>query len=86
MDWMSQGQNGPHPLRWLQKLKSCGTSWFQIAKEPDIGVADKQEKKAVVVDVAKPSNSIIRKKEHEKLEKYRELKEELKGWVKASVL
>ena len=38
---------------------------------------EKQEKKAVVVDVIIPSDSNIGKKEHEKLKKYEGLKEEL---------
>lgn len=33
---------------------------------------------AVVIDVATPSDSNISKKEHEKLEKYQELREEFK--------
>ena len=42
---------------------------------------DKHQRKAVVVDVAIPSNGNIRKKERKKLEKYQELKEELeKMW------
>ena len=51
-------------------------------------VVDKHHRTAVVVDVAIPSNGNIRKKEHEKLEKYQGLKEELeKMWsVKAAVV
>lgn len=40
------------------------------ANQLDIGVFDKQEKKAMVTDVAYPSDCNIRKKDHEKLEKY----------------
>ncbi|KAK7882191.1 hypothetical protein WMY93_028365 [Mugilogobius chulae] len=42
----------------------------------------------VVVDVAKPSNGNIRRKEHEKLEKYQGLREELEKArkVKATVV
>ena len=49
---------------------------------------DKQQRKAVVIDIAIPSDSNIRKKEHEKLEKYQGLKEELeKMWrVKATMV
>ncbi|CAI5667744.1 unnamed protein product [Oreochromis niloticus] len=52
-----------------------------VANQPDIVVVDKQEKTAVVIDVAVPNDSNIRKKEHEKLEKYQGLREELeKMW------
>ncbi|XP_015256200.1 PREDICTED: programmed cell death 1 ligand 1-like [Cyprinodon variegatus] len=47
-----------------------------MANQPDIVLIDKQQKKAVVIDVAIPSDSNIKKKEHEKLEKYQGLKEE----------
>ncbi len=59
-----------------------------MANQPDIVLIDKQQKKAVVIDVAIPSDSNIRKKEHEKLEKYQGLKEELeKMWkVRATVV
>ena len=40
-------------------------------------VVDKKQKMAVVVDVAVTNDSNVRKKEHEKLEKYQGLKEEL---------
>ena len=53
-----------------------------------MAVVDKEQRKAVVVDIAVPSDFNIRKKEHEKLEKYQGLREELeKAWkVKASVV
>lgn len=59
-----------------------------MANQPDIVVVDKLQGKAVVVDIAIPSDGNIRKKEHEKLEKYQGLKEELeKAWrVKAVVV
>ncbi|KAM6449746.1 uncharacterized protein PHA67_017094 [Liasis olivaceus] len=51
---------------------------FQIQTDrPIIMVVDKDQKTAVVIDVAVPSDSNIRKKEYEKLEKYQGLKEEL---------
>lgn len=64
------------------------TDKMVMANQPDIVVMDKQQKTVVVVDVAIPSDSNIRKKEQEKLEKYQGLKEELeKMWgVKASVV
>ncbi|TWW69263.1 hypothetical protein D4764_18G0000690 [Takifugu flavidus] len=46
-----------------------------MANQPDIVVVDKHQKTVVVIDVAILSDSNIRKKEHEKLEKYQGLKE-----------
>lgn len=40
-------------------------------------VVDNQRKKAEVADIAIPTDSNIRKKEYEKLEKYQGLREEL---------
>ena len=40
-----------------------------IANQSDIGMVDKHQRTADVVDVAIPSNGNIRKKEHGKLEK-----------------
>ncbi|KAI3377775.1 hypothetical protein L3Q82_008918 [Scortum barcoo] len=48
-----------------------------MANQPDIVVVDKEQKRAVVIDVAIPSDNRIRKKEHEKLEKYQGLREQL---------
>ncbi|XP_055368940.1 uncharacterized protein LOC129604854 [Betta splendens] len=57
------------------------TDRMVMANQPDIVVVDKEQSKAVVVDVAIPSNGNIRKKEHEKLEKYQGLREKLeKAW------
>ena len=41
-------------------------------------VVDKEQKMALVIDVAVPVDSDIRKKEHEKIKKYQGLKEQLK--------
>ncbi|KAK7895269.1 hypothetical protein WMY93_020594 [Mugilogobius chulae] len=60
-----------------------------VMNQPDIVVVvDKEQRRAVVVDVAIPSDGNIRRKEHEKLEKYQGLREELeKAWkVKATVV
>ena len=46
------------------------TDKMVVVSRPDIVVVDKSEKTAVVLDVAIPSDNNIRKKEHEKLEKY----------------
>ncbi|KAI3362535.1 hypothetical protein L3Q82_012837, partial [Scortum barcoo] len=52
--------------------------------QPDIMVVDKKQKRAIVIDVAIPSDSHIKEKEHEKLEKYQQL-ERMWG-VKTSVI
>ncbi len=41
-------------------------------------VVDKQQKEAVVIDVAIPSDSYIKRKERKKLKRYQGLKKELK--------
>lgn len=51
----------------------------------DTLVVDKVDKKAEVIDVAAPTDSNIRKKEHKKLEKYMEQLERMCG-VKTSVI
>ena len=48
-----------------------------VANLPDNPEVDKQDKKAVAVDVIILNNSNIRKKEEKKLEKYNGLKEKL---------
>ena len=47
------------------------------SKQPDIVLVNIQDKKGLVVNVTIPGDRNIRKKEHEKLEKYQGLKEEL---------
>lgn len=44
---------------------------------PDIVVVDKEQKRAVMIEVVIPADSNIRKKEHEKMKAYQELKEQL---------
>ncbi|KAF1377421.1 hypothetical protein PFLUV_G00200640 [Perca fluviatilis] len=61
------------------------TDKMMMANQPDILVVDKQLKKVVVIDVAIPSDSNIKKKEHEKLEKYQGLREELEEMWKLKV-
>ena len=46
------------------------TDKLVVANQPDIVLIDKQQKKAVVIDIAILSKSNIKKKDHEKLEKY----------------
>ncbi|KAK7929498.1 hypothetical protein WMY93_005893 [Mugilogobius chulae] len=53
------------------------TDRMVMANQPDIVVVDKEQRRAVVVDVAIPSDGNIRRKEHEKLERYQGLREEL---------
>lgn len=52
-------------------------SQIQIDKPDIVLVVDKQQKEAIVIDVAIHSDSNIRKEEHTKLEKYTKLKREL---------
>ncbi len=78
-------ENDRAKILWDFKIQ---TDKLVMANQPDIVLIDKQQKKALVIDVAIPSDSNIRKKEHEKLEKYQGLKEELeKMWkVRATVV
>lgn len=48
-------------------------------------VDDKEQKSAVVIDVAIPADSNTVKKEHEIIEKYQRLKEQLKQMWKVEV-
>ncbi|XP_076747453.1 uncharacterized protein LOC143421715 [Maylandia zebra] len=61
------------------------TDKMVVANQPDIVVVDKQKKTAVVIDVAVPNDSNIGKKEHEKLEKYQGLREELERMWRVKV-
>ncbi|TWW72943.1 hypothetical protein D4764_15G0003370 [Takifugu flavidus] len=87
-----EGPGGRHPQKcWrTSRPRSCGTSrsHMVVTDQPDIVVVDKHRKTVVVIDVAIPSDNNIRKKEHEKLEKYQGLKEEIERmWVmKATVV
>ena len=64
--------------RFYIKTSALSVGWKSppplVSYQPDIVVVDKQEKRAVVVDVA--ISSKIRKKEHEKIKRYQGLKEE----------
>jgi hypothetical protein len=48
------------------------------ANQPDIVIVDKESKKAVIIDIAVPSDFNIKSKEQEKIEKYQPLAEELR--------
>ncbi|TWW73493.1 hypothetical protein D4764_15G0008870 [Takifugu flavidus] len=62
------------------------TDKMVVANQPDVVVVDKHQKTLVVIAI--PSNSNIKKKQHEKLEKYQGLKEEMERmWgMKATVV
>ncbi|TWW59309.1 hypothetical protein D4764_06G0008390 [Takifugu flavidus] len=73
-------------------LEVPGTRWETPPKVVENEQAkilwDFHRKTVVVIDVAIPSDSNIRKKEHKKLEKYQGLKEEMERmwWMKATVV
>uniref|UniRef100_A0A3P9LU28 D(1B) dopamine receptor n=1 Tax=Oryzias latipes TaxID=8090 RepID=A0A3P9LU28_ORYLA len=74
---------------FLRLLRCRGRGFLAVVSAaPDIVVVDKEQRKAVVVDAAVPSDGNIRKKDHEELEKYQGLREELeKAWkVKVTVV
>ena len=48
------------------------------ARKPDLILVDKNIKSCVIIDVAIPGDCRIREKEIEKIEKYQNLKRELK--------
>ncbi|KAF7648097.1 hypothetical protein LDENG_00161950, partial [Lucifuga dentata] len=57
-------ENGRTKILWDFKFQANK----QVANQPDMVVVNKEQKRAVVIDVAIPSDGNIRKKEHEKLE------------------
>lgn len=48
-----------------------------MANQPDVVVVDKRLRTAEVIDVDIPRERNIRKKEHEKIQKYQNMEEEL---------
>lgn len=64
------------------------TDKMAMDNQPNVVILDKQQRKAIVIDRAIPSDGNIKKKERDKLEKYQGLKKELgKAWkVKATVV
>ena len=77
---MSTNQKG----LWKTKvLRSCGTSiqcdHTIAARKPDIMVGEKENNKAIIVDIASPWDHRVHEKEGEKLEKYQKLKREIKN-------
>ncbi|KAF7665893.1 hypothetical protein LDENG_00129980 [Lucifuga dentata] len=78
-------ENGRAKVLWDFKFQ---TDKQLLANQPDMVVVDKEQKRAIVIDVAVPADSNIRKKEHEKIEKYQGPKEELEWtWkVKSKVV
>jgi hypothetical protein len=49
-----------------------------MANQPDIVIVDKEKKVATIIDIAVPMDINIKAKEHEKIEKYQPLSEELR--------
>ena len=48
------------------------------ARRPDLIVIDKKEQKAIIIDIAVPADERVEVKEKEKVEKYQDLKREIK--------
>ena len=67
-------ENDRAKIQWDLQIQ---TDNMVMVNQPDIVFSDKQQRKVVLIDVAIPCNSNIRKKEHDKLKKYQGLKEEL---------
>lgn len=59
-------ENGRTKILWDLQIQMGK----MVANQLDIIVVDKQKKTAVVIDAVTPNDKKIRKKEHEKLEKY----------------
>lgn len=53
-----------------------------MTNQPHTVLIDKQRRKVVVIDVPSSSDGNFRKKEHEKLKKYKVLREELEKMCK----
>ena len=58
-------KNNRARLLWVFPIQTDGKV---LANQPDIVIIDKQKKEAVVINIAVPSDSNIKKKEHNKLE------------------
>lgn len=61
-----------------------GTDKQLLDNQPDIVVVGKEQKRAVIIDVAILADSNIRKKEHEKAKKNQVLKEQLEQMRKVT--
>ena len=48
------------------------------ARRPDLIVIDKKEQKGIIIDIAVPADVRVKEKEKEKVEKYQDLKKEIK--------
>ena len=48
------------------------------ARKPDLILVDKKERKATIIDIAVPADVNVEEKEMEKVEKYQELKRQIK--------
>lgn len=67
-------ENNRDIILWDFKIQ---TGKQLLVNEPDTVVFEKEQKRAVVIDVSIPSDSNISKKQHEITEKYQQLKEQL---------
>ena len=78
-------ENDQAKILWDFQIK---TDKLVMANQPDIVLIDKKQQKAVVIDIVIPSDSNIWRKDHEKIDIYQGLKEELeKMWgIKATVV
>ena len=48
------------------------------ARRPDLIVINKKEQKGIIIDIAVPTDVRVKEKEKEKMEKYQDLKKEIK--------
>ena len=48
------------------------------ARRPDVTVIDKKEQKGIIIDIAVPADVRVEEKEKEKVEKYQDLKKEIR--------
>ena len=67
-------ENVNHKLIWDMNIQCVK---IIMEKRPDIAIANKMEKKAVIIDAAIPWNKRITDKKKEKIEKYQNLKREI---------
>lgn len=72
MEPLNVVENDQTRIRWDFQIP---TDKMVMANQRDIVMVDKQQKKAAVINAAIPSDTNIRKKEHEKPEKSQWLKE-----------
>ena len=59
--------------KWMARAAETQIDKIVVANQLDIVLVERWHKKAIGVDVAIPSDSNVRKKEHKKLKKYQGL-------------